>query len=102
MKSIVIGPFMSQKTVSMAYFTKRCAWNILFTGKSVCLLWEPYPSHHNGFLSPILVPRDFAAREADQYRSASVQVPGSSSAGRVICGTDLAECDSVPGDFFRP
>ena len=27
---------------------------------------------------------------------------GSASAGRVICGTDLAECVSVPGDFLRP
>ena len=32
------------------------------------VLWEPYPSHHNGLFSPILVLRDFAAREADQYR----------------------------------
>ena len=31
-----------------------------------------------------------------------LQVSGSSSAGRVICGTDLAECVSLPGDFFRP
>ena len=31
-----------------------------------------------------------------------LQVSGSSSAGRVICGTDLAECVSVPGDFLRP
>ena len=27
---------------------------------------------------------------------------GSTSTGRVICGTDLAECVSVPGDFLRP
>ena len=32
------------------------------------LLWELYPSHHNGLFSPLLVRRDFAAREADQYR----------------------------------
>ena len=32
------------------------------------LLWEPYPSHHNGLFSPLLVLRDIAAREADQYR----------------------------------
>ena len=31
-----------------------------------------------------------------------LQVSGSASAGRVICGTDLAECVSVPGDFLRP
>ena len=31
-----------------------------------------------------------------------LQVSGSTSASRVICGTDLAECVSVPGDFFRP
>ena len=33
------------------------------------LLWEPYPSYHNGLFSPLLVRRDFAAREADHYRS---------------------------------
>ena len=26
------------------------------------LMWEPYPSHHNGIFSPLLVRRDFAAR----------------------------------------
>ena len=31
-----------------------------------------------------------------------LQVSGSTSAGRVICGTDLAECVSVLGDFLRP
>ena len=31
-----------------------------------------------------------------------LQVSGSTSAGRVIRGTDLAECVSVPGDFLRP
>ena len=25
------------------------------------MLWEPYPSHHNGLFSPLLVLRDFAA-----------------------------------------
>ena len=63
---------------------------------------EPYPSHHNGLFSPLLILRDFAAREADQYRSAPLQVPGSTLTGRVICGRDLAECVSVPGDFLRP
>ena len=32
----------------------------LFRNKK--LLWEPYPSHHNGLFSPLLVLRDFAAR----------------------------------------
>ena len=44
------------------------------------LLWEAYPSYHNGLFSPLLVLRDFAARgqinigvgratnTADQYR----------------------------------
>ena len=27
---------------------------------------------------------------------------GSTSTGRVVWGTDLAECVSVPGDFLRP
>ena len=31
------------------------------------LLWKPYPSHHNGLFSPLLVLKDFTAREADQY-----------------------------------
>ena len=31
-----------------------------------------------------------------------LQVSGSTSAGRVICGMDLAECVSVPGNFPRP
>ena len=26
------------------------------------LLWEPYPSHHNGLFSPLLVLKDFAAK----------------------------------------
>ena len=64
-------------------------------------MWEPYPSHHNGLFSPLLLVRDFAARGIDQYRSAPLQVPSSTSAGRVICGTDLAECVSVHGDFLR-
>ena len=38
----------------------------------------------------------------DQSRSEPLQLPSSTSAGRVICGTDLAECVSVPGDFLRP
>ena len=29
-------------------------------------------------------------------------MPGSNSAGRVICGKDLTECVSVPKDFLRP
>ena len=39
---------------------------------------------------------------ADHHRSAPLQVPGSISAGRVICSADLAKCVSVPGDFLRP
>ena len=66
------------------------------------LLWEPYPSYHNGLFSPLLVRRDFAARRADHHLSEPLQLPGSTSAGRVICSTDLTECVSVPGDFLRP
>ena len=66
---------------------------------SIYLLREPYPSHHNGLFSPLLVLRDFAAWKADQYRCIPLQVPGSTSAGRVISGTDLVECISVPGDL---
>ena len=43
-----------------------------------------------------------ASNTADQSRSEPLQVSGSASAGRVICGTDLAGCVSVPGDFLRP
>ena len=43
-----------------------------------------------------------ASNTADQSRSEPLQVSGSASAGRVICGTDLAKCVSVPGDFLRP
>ena len=32
------------------------------------LLWEPYPSHHNGLYSQLLVRRDFSARRAEEYR----------------------------------
>ena len=67
-----------------------------------CLLWEPYPSHQNGLFSPLLVLRDLAARGSDQSLSEPLQVSGSASVGRVICGTDLAKCVSVPGDFLRP
>ena len=42
-----------------------------------------------------------ATNTADQYRSAPLQVLGSTSAGRVICGMDLAECVSVPGNFLH-
>ena len=66
------------------------------------VLWEPYPSHHSRLFSPLLVLRYFAAREGDQYRSAALHLPSSASAGCVICGTDLAECVSVPGGFLRP
>ena len=67
------------------------------------MLWEPYRSHHNGFFSALLVLRDFAAREAESLSVLTpLQVSGSTSAGRVICGTDLAECVSIPGDFLRP
>ena len=43
-----------------------------------------------------------ASNTADQSRSEPLQLPGSASADRVICDTDLAECVSVPGDFLRP
>ena len=60
-------------------------------------MWELYPSHHNGLFSPLFVWRDYAARRAYQSRSAPLQLPGSTSAGRVIC-----ECISVPEDFLWP
>ena len=35
-KSIEMGPLMSQKTVSMAFFTDHYTWNLFFIGESVC------------------------------------------------------------------
>ena len=35
MKSIVMGPFMFQKTVYMTFITDRCDWNFFCTGESV-------------------------------------------------------------------
>ena len=80
---------------------KNAIWTWVHVRRMI-LLWDPYPSHHNGLFSPLLVLRDFAAWEADQSRSEPLQVSGSASAGRVICGTDPAKCVSVPGDFLRP
>ena len=57
---------------------------------------------HNGLFSPLLVLKDFAARGQINLGLTPLQVSGSTSAGRVICGTDLAECVSVPGDFLQP
>ena len=33
-ETIVMGPFMSQKTVSISFFTGCCARNIIFYGES--------------------------------------------------------------------
>ena len=35
-KSTVMGPFMSQNSGSITIFTHSCAWNIFFTGESLC------------------------------------------------------------------
>ena len=43
--------FSSQFNITLTIYEK---WKIL--------LWEPYPSHHNGLFSPLLALRDFAAR----------------------------------------
>ena len=37
------------------------------------LLWEPYPSHHNGLFSPLLVLRDFATSRIIPELSESVR-----------------------------
>ena len=87
---------------------------------------DPYPSHHNGLFSQRgrslsvwhlsrcrvalthLTIMDSSHREISlSERQITIgltplRVSGSTSAGRVICGTDLAECVSVPGDFLRP
>ena len=39
----------------------RVAYSLSFF---TLMLWEPYPSHHHGLFSTLLVLRDFAAREA--------------------------------------
>ena len=52
--------------------------------------------------SPLLVPEISLPGRQINLGLTPLQVSGSTSAGRVICGTDLAECVSVPGDFLRP
>ena len=39
-RSIVLHPFISQKTVGMTFLTECCARNFFFTGDSICYLTE--------------------------------------------------------------
>ena len=66
------------------------------------MLWEPYPSYHNVLFSPLLVLEISLPERQINIGLTPFQVSGSTSTGRVICGTDLTECVSVPGDFLRP
>ena len=60
-------------------------------------------THHKKGLVPHL-PVGWGGQQIPQITISltPLQVSGSTSAGRVICGTDLAECVSVPGDLLRP
>ena len=40
---------------------------------NLLLLWEPYPSHHNGLFSPLLVLRDFTASQTIPKLSETVR-----------------------------
>ena len=40
---MAMGPFMSQKTVSVIFFSERRAWDSFFTGKSMCFNYIDYP-----------------------------------------------------------
>ena len=55
--------------INMTYLVIFCDFKCYFYGKKSFLyvLWKPYPSHHNGLFSPLLVLRDFVPTE--QYRS---------------------------------
>ena len=55
-------------SIYLHLFLCMYVYQIIHIYLSIYLLWEAYPSHHNGLFSPLLVLRDFAAREADQYR----------------------------------
>ena len=64
------------------------------------MLWEPYPSYHNGLFSPLLVRRDFAAkRHLDVMLSTCAQLlwttyPRPVLSGPRTCKTldDLSHC----------
>ena len=36
-----MGPFISQKTISMTFFIDSYTWNIFFSGESVCFQGVP-------------------------------------------------------------
>ena len=64
----------------------------IFLTHTVYLLWEPYPSHHNGLFSPLLVLRDFAAREgrsisvlSEQYKTSYLFYVTLSFLCNIIC-----------------
>ena len=44
-KSIVIASFMSQKTISMTFFTKCCAQKVFFIRECVVTLWTVFLTH---------------------------------------------------------
>ena len=39
MKSIVMGPFLLQKTVNNTFFTNSCTWNVFLTRESLFPLY---------------------------------------------------------------
>ena len=67
-------------------------------------MWAPAlrPDPPKKGLAPHL-PVRWGVQQIPQYsNTVPLQLSGCTSAGRVYCGTDLAECVSAPGDFLRP
>ena len=63
---------------------RPCAWTLLkWPCATIVWWWDGWqiPQYHN---------------------TASLQLPGLTSAGRVNCGTDSTDCVSAAGDFIRP
>ena len=42
-------------------------YTLVLSGVGLFVFWEPYPSYHNGFFSPLLV-LEISLRGPDQYR----------------------------------
>ena len=59
--------------------------------QSFIMLWEPYPSHHHGLFSPLLVLRDFATRGrsilvlSEQYETSYLYYVALSFLCNIIC-----------------
>ena len=68
------------------------------------LLWEPYPSHHNGLFSPLLVLRDFAAswtiaELSKQYETYYLFYVTLSFLCNIICLPNIRACIFISDPF---